>query len=173
MISALTTASAVSRSSSGSWERPSSERDPSAIDTALCQDTAASGVLGLVVAGSGCGFSEVPMSGVWSVALDCRVVPECPPGACRFAPFVGEHARVDDVGRSPFKALIAIMVGIPPSGHDRQSDSPVGDRGLFGRDVLRFHDPPAIRPNADIRSAVASAVQQRPASSGCCADHEE
>jgi hypothetical protein len=36
--------------------------------------------LGCVVAGPGSGLSEEPMSGVGSVALDCRVVPECPPG---------------------------------------------------------------------------------------------
>ena len=37
-------------------------------------------VLGSWLAGPGCGFSEEPMSGVRSVALECRVVPECPPG---------------------------------------------------------------------------------------------
>jgi hypothetical protein len=36
--------------------------------------------LGCVVAGPGSGLSEEPMSGVRSVTLDCRVVPECPPG---------------------------------------------------------------------------------------------
>jgi len=30
-------------------------------------------------AGPGCGLSEVPMSGVRSVALESRAAPECPP----------------------------------------------------------------------------------------------
>jgi hypothetical protein len=37
-------------------------------------------------AGPGSGLSEEPTSGVRSVTLDCRVVPECPPGS---APSVG------------------------------------------------------------------------------------
>jgi hypothetical protein len=32
------------------------------------------------VAGPGSGLSQEPMSGVRSVTLDLRVVPECPPG---------------------------------------------------------------------------------------------
>jgi hypothetical protein len=36
--------------------------------------------VGWLVAGPGSGLSEEPMSGVRSVTLDCRVVPECPPG---------------------------------------------------------------------------------------------
>src|SRR5439155_25644236 len=36
--------------------------------------------VGFLVAGPGSGLSEEPTSGVRSVTLDCRVVPECPPG---------------------------------------------------------------------------------------------
>ena len=39
------------------------------------------GVGSVVGAGPGSGLSEEPMSGVRSVTLDCRVVPECPPGS--------------------------------------------------------------------------------------------
>src|SRR5215211_6057328 len=39
----------------------------------------------VVDAGPGCGLSEAPTSGVRSVTLDCRVVPECPPGSAPFA----------------------------------------------------------------------------------------
>ena len=68
------------------------------------QGAVGSSVLEFVVAGPGCGFSEEPMSGVRSVALECRVVPECPPGPARFASFlVGEHAGVDDVGQASFE----------------------------------------------------------------------
>jgi hypothetical protein len=39
--------------------------------TPLCQDRAAASVLGWWLAGPGCGFSEEPISGVRSVALEC------------------------------------------------------------------------------------------------------
>ena len=48
--------------------------------TPLCEDAAGITALGCGEAGPGSGLSEVPMSGVRSVTLDCRVVPECPPG---------------------------------------------------------------------------------------------
>jgi hypothetical protein len=64
----------------GQFDRPSDVDRAYGHGSPLCQDTLGSGVLGWLVAGPGRGFSEEPMSGVRSVTLDCRVVPECPPG---------------------------------------------------------------------------------------------
>jgi hypothetical protein len=60
-------------------EGPLPSRMARAHGSPLCQGVVVAGI-GWVVAGSGCGLSEGPVSGVSSVALDCRVVPDCPPG---------------------------------------------------------------------------------------------
>ena len=46
----------------------------------LCQDAAGSGVLGLVLDGFGCGFSEELVWGCEPAALESESLPRCPPG---------------------------------------------------------------------------------------------
>jgi hypothetical protein len=74
------------------------------------------GVLGWVVAGSGSGFSEGPTSGVRSVTLDNRVVPDCPPGPAASRWFWSASIRANTtLDRRRFNARIAIIGGIPPA----------------------------------------------------------
>lgn len=69
--------------------QPERVRQTSAHGSPLCQGVAAGAGLALLVAGPGSGFSEGSVCGVRPVALDCRVVPECPPGlafsCCRWS----------------------------------------------------------------------------------------
>ena len=83
------------------------------------QDAAGSPVLGLVLAGPGCGFSEESMPRCESTALETESFPECPPGpvatlASRLVWSASMRAKMTFDSRR-FRTRRAIIDGMPPA----------------------------------------------------------